>query len=87
MKDIVFASYTPTWKLHRKIAGKALRYGTGYRIRKKLDKHRGLSRHVTGSLTRMMSRLTNQYMSLSFYANLETIQKHFRESIKVWDEI
>ena len=25
MKDIAFASYTPTWKLHRKIAGKALR--------------------------------------------------------------
>ncbi|CAC5419626.1 unnamed protein product [Mytilus coruscus] len=24
-KNIVFANYTPTWKLHRKIAGKALR--------------------------------------------------------------
>ena len=24
-KDIAFANYTPTWKLHRKIAGKALR--------------------------------------------------------------
>jgi hypothetical protein len=23
-KDIAFANYTPTWKLHRKIAGKAL---------------------------------------------------------------
>jgi hypothetical protein len=24
-KDIAFANYTPTWKLHRKIAGKAWR--------------------------------------------------------------
>jgi hypothetical protein len=27
-KDIIFANYSPTWKLHRKIAGKALRYET-----------------------------------------------------------
>ncbi|XP_062572160.1 cytochrome P450 1A2-like [Saccostrea cucullata] len=25
-KDIAFTTYSPTWKLHRKIAGKALRY-------------------------------------------------------------
>ncbi|CAC5401019.1 CYP17A [Mytilus coruscus] len=32
-KDIAFANYTPTWKLHRKIAGKALRqYLAGNRL-------------------------------------------------------
>jgi hypothetical protein len=27
-KDNIFANYSPTWKLHRQIAGKALRYET-----------------------------------------------------------
>ncbi|XP_076079554.1 steroid 17-alpha-hydroxylase/17,20 lyase-like isoform X1 [Mytilus galloprovincialis] len=36
-KDIAFANYTPTWKLHRKIAGKALRqYLAGNHLEKVL---------------------------------------------------
>lgn len=71
-KDIIFANYSPTWKLHRKIAGKALRQ---YLVRNYLEEvvHASLNKCLNKMSTEHGSFDPEPYIGLIVYNILNAV--------------